>query len=141
MLTSFPAHLEVTSWYCKCPLHGTSTRSCSKQLSKGTRDEIIRYLMYWLLQGKEFQMYWLIQRANNQQVKQLYLFLLIVLHLETGFNIVRAPAETNEEIRSRHVHKVVSWLCYCVYYIQFKLGFRLCTLTTMLMFGDTVAKS
>lgn len=39
------------SFYVKCPLHGTNMRSCSRQMSKGTDDVIIRSLMYWLREG------------------------------------------------------------------------------------------
>ena len=42
---------KATSFYVKCPLHGTRLRSCSKQISKGTQDEIIRSLMFWVLGG------------------------------------------------------------------------------------------
>lgn len=43
---------QVASYYVKCPCHGTALRSCVKQYSRGTRDEILRALMYWLVQGQ-----------------------------------------------------------------------------------------
>lgn len=45
---------KARSFYVKCPLHGTHMRSCSRQMSKGTEDIIIRSLMYWLLQGSTY---------------------------------------------------------------------------------------
>ena len=45
--------LEVPSWYVRCPLHGTGSRSCSKQIQEGQggREKVICKLLYWLAQG------------------------------------------------------------------------------------------
>ena len=58
---------QVKSFYVRCPLHGTLSRSCSKQYSRGGSDDAnVRALMFWLIQGrvminKSFiiQMFWI----------------------------------------------------------------------------------
>ena len=46
-----PLGTKAPSFYVKCPLHGTGSRSCSKQLTRPTTDAMVRSLMFWLLQG------------------------------------------------------------------------------------------
>lgn len=45
-------HLKGPTYFVKCPLHGRSGRSCSKQITRSTADIALRSLMWWLLQAR-----------------------------------------------------------------------------------------
>lgn len=118
--STVPVISQARSFYVKCPLHGTSMRSCSRQMSKGSDDDILRSLMFWVLTGMvcglmlffELQTFCRLTTLTHthkaiNRFGQVRLARALSLHfhlIPPGFDLAMQPGESAEQLRWRHVH-------------------------------------